>query len=281
MNKAKSGISSLGTVRTFFKVGTCSEALCNVLDRAYDHPLTREEHAAMPLAGGIMMQGYQCGQLWGAALAAGAQAYQLFGPGPQAEAAAVIASQRLIESFRARNKEINCLELTQTAWKNAKMEKVLKFLLKGGAIHCFGMAAQYASAAYRDINAALSEKPIEAPIRPVSCAAMLAKKIGGSDLQVAMAAGFAGGIGLSGGACGALGAAIWLSTMQYSQEGAEIGFENPKASSALNRFLESADYEFECAKIVGRRFENIHDHADYLRNGGCSKIIEALAIQES
>ena len=31
----------------------------------------------MPLAGGFMGYGYQCGMLWGAALAAGAQAYRL------------------------------------------------------------------------------------------------------------------------------------------------------------------------------------------------------------
>ena len=55
----------------------------------------------MPFAGGIMQHGYQCGMIWGAALAAGAQAYRLFGPGPQAEAMAVIAAQWLVESFRA------------------------------------------------------------------------------------------------------------------------------------------------------------------------------------
>ena len=55
----------------------------------------------MPFAGGIANQGYQCGMLWGAALAAGAQAYRLFGPGPRAETEAIIAAQRLVESFRA------------------------------------------------------------------------------------------------------------------------------------------------------------------------------------
>ncbi len=76
MTRAKSGISSIGTVRTFLKVGTCSEALCNVLDRAFDHPLKLEEEATAPLAGGIMLHGYQCGMLWGVTLAAGAQAYR-------------------------------------------------------------------------------------------------------------------------------------------------------------------------------------------------------------
>ncbi len=47
----------------------------------------------------------------------------------------------------------------------------------------------------------------------------------------------------------------------------------------IESFLESADYEFECSEIVGRTFENIGDHANYLCNGGCSEIIEALATR--
>ncbi len=103
--------------------------------------------------------------------------------------------------------------------------------------------------------------------------------MGLSDLQTVMAAGLAGGIGLSGGACGALGAAIWLIGLKYSSENLQFDLESPRASAVIERFLESADYEFECAKIVGRRFEDVNDHACYLRQGGCSKIIEALAEQ--
>ena len=81
------------------------------------------------------------------------------------------------------------------------------------------MAARYAPVAFSEINTALSEKHIEAPSPPVSCAAMLAQKMGVSDMHTVMAAGFAGGIGLSGGACGALGAAIWIIGMNCLEEG--------------------------------------------------------------
>ncbi|MFC1893216.1 hypothetical protein ACFLYR_04160 [Chloroflexota bacterium] len=80
-----------------------------VVDRSFDHPLELEEYAAIPFYGGIVNHGYQCGMLWGTALAAGAQAYRLFGPGSQAETAAIIATQRLVESFRACTNNINCL----------------------------------------------------------------------------------------------------------------------------------------------------------------------------
>ena len=249
-----------------------------VVDGSFDHPLALEEHATLPLAGGIEQMGFQCGQLWGAALAAGAQAYQLFGPGPQAEAAAVIAAQRLVESFHTSYKGINCAEVIELDWKNAKAAQILRFFLKGGPIRCFSMTAGYARAASGEIDAAFSGSHLEAPAAPVSCAAMLAQKMGASDLHTVMAAGLAGGIGLSGGACGALGAAIWIIEMNRVKDGTgKVEYNSPEATEAIDRFVQSTDVEFECSKIVGRKFENVADHAGYLRDGGCSKIIELLA----
>jgi len=250
----------------------------SVVDRSFDHPLKLEERATPPLAGGIMNQGYQCGMLWGAALAAGAQAYRLLGPGPQAETEAIIAAQRLVESFCARTNNVNCLEITEVNLQ--KKTALLKMLLKGGPIGCVRMAVGYAPEAYSEINAALSEIHIKAPSPPVSCSAMLAQKMGVSDMHTVMAAGFAGGIGLSGGACGALGAAIWIIGMNSPKGGGFNKMNNPKVSDAIDRFLKSAaDFKFECSEIVGRRFENIGDHAGYLRDGGCSEIIEVLATK--
>ena len=232
------------------------------------------------MAGGIMQHGYQCGMIWGATLAAGAQAYRLHGPGPQAETMAIIAAQRLVNSFRAQNSHINCLEITDIDKSSSTMQMITFFLLKGGTIGCFRMAARYAPVAFSEINTALSEKHIEAPSPPVSCTAILAQKMGVSDMHTVMASGFAGGIGLCGGACGALGAAIWIITMNSARERAgKISFKNPGALDAIDRFLKHTDFKFECSEIVGRRFENIDDHASYLRDGGCSKIIEVLAAK--
>jgi hypothetical protein len=255
----------------------------SVVDDSYDQPLNHEEAAVMPLAGGVMGYGYQCGMLWGAALAAGAQAYRLYGTGPQAEIAAVMAAQKLVEAFRKRNKHINCSEITEMKWKelsSGQLGQVLKFFIKGGPIVCFSMSASYARIAFSEIDSTLSEKPVEATAPPVSCAALLAQKMGVSEMHSVMAAGFAGGIGLSGGACGALGTAIWINAMNDSQDGVRnFNLEDPKILALIDRYLESADYEFECSKIVGRKFENVADHASYLRDGGCSKIIEALAAK--
>jgi hypothetical protein len=251
----------------------------SVVDDSFDHPLKSEEKAVNPLAGGIANMGYQCGMLWGAALAAGARAYQLYGSVPQAEAEAIIASQRLVESFRTHAKnEINCLEISDLNMQgDFDAKAIFKFFLKGGPIGCFRMAANYAQNAYSEINSAFSKEPAEISASPVSCATMLAKKMGASEMHAVMAAGFAGGIGLSGGACGALGAAIWLTGINQPVAIEGFSYSGTWVNDMIETFLESSDYEFECAEIVGREFESVSDHADYVCNGGCAEIIETLA----
>lgn len=278
MSQARHEISSLGTVGTFINGRGCSDTLFHVLNRAFDHPLMDEELAAVPFAGGIMQHGYQCGMIWGAALAAGAQAYRQFGAGILAQAKAVIAAQRLADAFRAQNKETNCFEITELNKSSSTMQMVNYFLIKGGTIRCFSMAARYAPVAFREIQTALADELAGMPNNPASCSALLAQKTGASDLHTVMASGLAGGVGLSGGACGALGAAIWILGLNNIKNGSKkISYKAHDALEVIERFLKCTDYEFECSKIVGRKFENIPDHSDYVCGGGCSKIIELLA----
>jgi hypothetical protein len=249
-----------------------------VLDRAFGQPLRLEEKATAPFAGGIMLHGYQCGMIWGAALAAGAETYRRHGTGPKAEAAAIDAARRVVEIFRTRHGEIDCVEITDIDRSSTTWEMIHFFLLQGGTVGCFRMAAWYAPLALDAINAAMAEEGSEALTPPVSCAAMLARERGESEMHVVMAAGLAGGIGLCGGACGALGAAIWLESMKICRaERGRIGFKDPRTQALVERFLRHTDFELECAEIVGRKFTDVADHARYLRDGGCSELIRMLA----
>jgi hypothetical protein len=198
--KADVGISSLRTVGTFLFTGrACSDTLFHVLGRAFDHPLMSEERASQPLAGGIAQHGYQCGMIWGATLVAGAQAHRLLGEGARAEATAIAAAQRLVASFRALNEKTDCFDITEIDNSSSAAQMFTYFVLKGGTVGCCRMAARYAPAAFGEINAVLSSGEVEAPPSgPVSCAAELARRMGASGLQAVMAAGLAGGIGLSG-----------------------------------------------------------------------------------
>ena len=282
MTKAKNGISSWGTVGTFISGRACSDTLFHVISRAFDRPQKLEEKATVPFAGGILQHGYQCGMIWGATLAAGSEAYRRHGSGPRAQTAAVMAAQRIVESFRSRNGHINCVEITNLDKSSSKMQMIVYFLIKGGTIGCFRRAGGYAPLAFDEITAAFAEEHADAPGPPVSCAALLAEKMGATEMHTVMAAGLAGGIGLCGGACGALGAAIWLMSINCLEEDAGANLWNskafrPRVDEMIERFLKSADFNIECAEIVGRKFEDVGDHACYLREGGCLERIEELA----
>ena len=225
-----------------------------------------------------MQHGYQCGMIWGATLAAGAEAYRRFGPTPKAEAAAIEAARRVVESFRTRHGEIDCLEITDIDKDSSTWKMINYFLIKGGTIGCFRMAAWYAPRAFDEINLALSDSTVEVPAPPVSCAAMLARRMGQSDRHTVMASGLAGGIGLCGGACGALGAAVWFRGLTAGEEeSGKVSYSDPRTQKVIDRFLEFTAFEFECSKIVGREFRDVGEHADYLSAGGCSELMEVLA----
>lgn len=250
----------------------------SVVDASYDNPLKPEEHATNPFAGGLANQGYQCGMLWGAALAAGARSYQLYGSGMKAESEAMIATKNLVKRFRDHTKnEINCMEITELDMQNPK--GIFKFLIKGGPIRCFRLAGKYAQDAFEEINTSFSKDHNTPIAKSFNCASILAKKMGASDMHATLVAGLAGGIGFSGGACGALGVAIWYASLKTPE--ALVGF-NPMDSwigVIAEEFLKSSDYEFECSEIVGRLFEGVEDHAEHVSSGGCSNIIEALVAQ--
>lgn len=272
------GITAFGVSKAFLTKGGCSETLFSVLNRAFGHVLEMEERAAAPFYGGILQHGYQCGQVWGAALAAGAEAHHRLGPGGRAQAGAIRAATRVTEVFFARNRTLDCFDLTHLNEKASTLQLLTTFLFKGQTVTCMRIASRFAPEAYRAIGEALSGANAEAHAVPVGCAALLAQRLGASELHSTMAAGMAGGIGLSGGGCGALGAAIWLMGLRHLQAGGgEIPFKALWIQDLINRFLKSSDYEFECARIVGRSFRNVEDHACHVCQGGCAGILDALA----
>jgi hypothetical protein len=222
-----------------------------VVDRAFGLERTAEERAAAPLAGGIARNGYQCGMVWGSTLAAGAEAHRRFGAGARAETVAIAAANRIVNSFRAQNGAVDCFDLTGTDFKSKT--QTWRYLLTGKAV---------------------AVDAIDTPEPPVSCAALAARRLGANAEHATMAAGLAGGIGLCGGACGALGAAVWIGSMGAGRDYKTL---DATAAPAIARFLAATDGRFECAEIVGRRFESVADHAAFVRDGGCTRVVDALA----
>jgi hypothetical protein len=272
----------------FLNRRACSETLFCVLERALEHPnsppeRSLEERACSVLAGGFMARGYQCGAIWGAVLSAGARVHQRCGATSEAEITSIIAAERLVKTFRQRNPSLNCADLTVPNLEHAGMRY---FILKGGMVRCLRRAADFAPDAYADIAQLpqLPEGEVPDGNACLSCSAQVAKGAGASAQHAVMVAGFAGGIGLSGGGCGALGAALWILAMRVIEAGlAENVWRSTQVRAQIEALIESflscSGNEFECCHIAGRRFLSPRDHAAHLDAGGCEDIIRTLARQ--
>ncbi len=263
------------TKKVFLKKGTCSHTFFYLLNREFGHTKDTEERAADPLAGGIYRQGYQCGMLWGSALAVGAESYRRFDDRDKAISIAIKATQHIMEAFLKIAKSIECHDLTDCDW-TSKMS-MAKYFFSGKFLYCFNLAEEWAPEAIRAAGEGLSLEQNDLPQLPISCASEVAKKMGASDEEMVMVAAFAGGLGLSGNACGALSAAIWMKTLDSCRKNEKSTFHNPNAEETLEAFYAATDYEMLCDKISGKCFKTVEDHTEFIKNGGCDKLINVLA----
>ena len=264
--------------RVFVKKGTCSQALFYILNREFGHLQENEERASDPLAGGIMQRGHQCGMLWGSTLAVGAESYRRHKNRDQAIGMAIMATQNLMESFLKRTNNANCREITGCDWKSPL--SIAKYFLNGRIFTCFNLAAKWAPEAIRAATEGLSRNQKDLPEQPISCASEVVKKMGAHDEEIVTVAGFAGGIGLSGNACGALGAAIWMNNLAWCKKHpgkTPPFFRNLSAKNILQAFDEATNAEILCHKIAGRYFKTIGEHTEFIKNNGCDKLINILA----
>ena len=262
--------------KVFRKLGTCSRTFFYILNREFGHHRELEERASDSLAGGIMQKGHQCGMLWGTSLAVGAEAYRNCENQNQAIAVAVNATQKLMLSFSEREKTINCSEITHCDF-SSKIS-MAKYFFSGKFLHCFNLADQWAPEAVKSAIEGLSSKKVSSTNECMSCATEVAKKMGASDEEMIMVAGFAGGLGLSGGACGALSAAIWMKALMWCREVKNKSpMKNPYSKKTLDIFYQTTKSKILCSDITGTDFKNIDEHTKFIKYGGCIKLIETLA----
>lgn len=268
--------------KIFLKCGACSHTFFYLLNREFGCPKKTEELASDPLAGGLMNTQHQCGMLWGSTLAVGAESFRRHSDRGQAIAVAITATQHIVESFSKRAKSVNCRDIIGCDFTN-KFE-IVKFMLKSlpegfTNILCMNLAEKWAPEAIQSGKEGLSDKQTDLPQQPISCASEVAQKMGASDEEMVMVAGFAGGMGLSGNACGALGAAIWMNTLAWCKKHpGKSGSSNPNAKEILKAFYDATGSEILCPKISGQCFKTIGDHTEFIKNGGCNKLINVLAM---
>lgn len=281
----KSRIEAPNDTKDVFKeCGTCSRTFAHILNREFGSPKEHEEKAMNLMAGGIMNQGYQCGMLWGAALAVGGEAYRRQGELDLAIEAALSATQALITSFMEQTDTVNCreiigIDLTSETGLAEFMERVTSQGMENS--HCFNLAEQWAphaiAAASKGLDAAINPVP-----KPQSCASEVVRQMSGSEKEMAMVAGFAGGLGLTGGGCGALSAALWKKMLDWCREHPDKEppyLNNPTAADILKVFKEETSGKMRCSEICGKHFRDLEDHTEYLKQGGCKTLLKNLAAQ--
>jgi C_GCAxxG_C_C family probable redox protein len=268
--------------KVFWKCGACSHAMFHLLNHEFDNVKPSEEKASDMLAGGIAQKGHQCGMLWGGSLAIGTEAFRKYGDKNLSMAAAMSASKRLVDSFQKRTHTVNCRDISKVDWENKfnLTFYMLKTIAQGFVFSpCFNLIVKWTPEAVEAANKGLSES-INYGQPCLSCSTEVVKKMGATEEESVMVAGFAGGIGLSGNACGALGAAIWYKMLDWDTKNpgkSQSMFNNPDAKKVLKTFYMQTDSEMLCNKICNRSFNSIDEHSEYIKSGGCTKLIEALA----
>lgn len=263
--------------KIFIKKGPCPHALFYALNLEFGHQKETEEFASDPFAGGLMQTGYQCGMLWGASLGVGAESFRRHENHGQAIAAAITATQHLMDSFSKRAKTVNCLDITK--YDTTTKFGMVKFFLTGKPFTCMNLAGKWGPEAIQAAVEGLSHKLTDLPQKPKSCASEVAGKMGASDEEMIMVAGFAGGLGLSGNACGALSAAIFMNTLAWCRNHpGKSGSSNPGAKKILKAFYDETDSEILCHTISGKQFKTIGDHTEFVNKGGCDKLMNVLAL---
>jgi hypothetical protein len=276
MKTLKSETVKLKAKRTFLKKGTCSRTFFYILDREFGHPRDEEEKAIDPLAGGILQQGYQCGMLWGASMAVGAEAFRRNNDPAQATGLSILATKHIMDSFVNRTSSIECEDITECDFSDKKSFR--KYVLRGKFVNCFRLAGKWAPEALDAAREGLKQDQMELSQQSMSCASEVVGHMGGSDEETVMVAGFAGGLGLSGSGCGALAAAVWKNALIHNKKntGKSANYD-PATDLTLKAFYEETDYEIQCAKICGQGFKTLDEHTEFLKNGGCKKLIDVLA----
>ncbi len=276
MNRIKSEKVKLKAKRTFIKKGSCSRTFFYLLDREFGFPRDEEEKAIDPMAGGILQQGYQCGMLWGASMAVGAESFRRNGNTDRALPTTILATQHLMKSFAERTGSIECEEITQCDFTNKK--SFLKYMLSGKFVSCFKLAGKWAPEALQAAREGLGTQDTNQPQETNSCASEVVRQMGGGEEEMAMVAGFAGGLGLSGNGCGALAAAVWKNALVHNRKnpGKSTPYD-PESNDTLKVFYKETDYEMMCDKICGKSCSSLEEHTLFLKSGGCKKLIEVLA----
>jgi len=263
------------TKRIFRQKGMCSHTFYYILNREFGHHNTDFERASDPLVGGIMQFGHQCGLLFGTSLAVGNECYRRYRDPGIATAMAIAASKNVSDAFEKNAGSVNCRDITDTDF-HSKLQMARYLVFK--ARSCFTLADKWTEDAIRSAKEGLAKPIPQLKEPPMSCASEVVRMMGGSPEEQTTVAGLAGGIGLTGNACGALSATIWYRSIQWARENPnKTPYNNQYAANVMFSFDEATKGKFLCSEICGRKFKTVDDHTEFIKNGGCRELLRTLS----
>lgn len=83
---------------------------------------------------------------------------------------------------------------------------------------------------------------------------------------------------MSGNACGVFAAAMWKSVLELVRNDEwKYTTSDPVTEKILNTFYSATNYTIECREICGRKFNTIDEHIEFMKNGGCDKLINTMS----
>jgi hypothetical protein len=270
------------TKKLFRQCGTCSQTFAHLVNRENQHRDWLHEKALDPLAGGIFREGQQCGMLWGVALATGAEAYRQTNDVNEARAMAIAASKELVASFENQNHTLECREFTGVRLNTfmGLLKMMIDVMVIKGMENskCFVMAEEWTPKSIKAAKEGL-KLDTEDEIAKHNCSSQIVERLGGTEEEATMVAGFAGGIGLSGKGCGALAATIWMRAVKWLDDHPDKDvpmMSFPEVSQIIKRFKAETGNKLRCEEICNRRFESSSDHSEYIEQGGCEHLLDLL-----
>lgn len=267
---------SKDTKLIFLEKKNCSPAMFNIISAEFGTPDNITERATAIFAGGVALQGHQCGLLWGTALAVGHKIASVAETPEQAIGQTLKTCQRLANALKCQTDNINCKTIINTDL--SKQTEISHFLDGADAVKCFKIADLWAPEAVHIAHKSLLVESITYPDDCRSCATRVVRKMGGSLKESLTVAGLAGGLGLSGNMCGALGAALWYKALKWLQDNpTEKHYPFAQTQKDLNKCLEFSNGKFLCPTLSGHRFRTLEQHRNFIAEGGCNKWIDILA----
>ena len=130
-----------------------------------------------------------------------------------------LSPRRVFNTASKRARSLNCREII--GFDLSKNTGMLKYMLKYIFLFdrkCVNLANRWIPEAIQSVVINIYSKNYESGKNVANCASEMAKQMGASDEEIVMASGFAGGFGLTGNACGALSAAVWLNNLSWCKK---------------------------------------------------------------